>query len=290
MTISEAFERYRLDYILFRDQSPKTEETHKNALKMLVAYTDDIDISDLSFDMVREWKAHLSKGREPSTVREYIIRLRVVLKYLQKLKYDVLDYELVAVPKRPQKIVEFLNEQQVTDLLTAMTRPVRGYPRIARLRNCAIISLLYASGIRASELRSLNRQDIRDDNTFTVVGKGSKVRLCFLDERARGYIEQYLAARTDTNPALFIADQTGHRLSKSGLQIIFDRGRKLVDFPIAVHAHTLRHSFATNLLRNNANLRYTQEMLGHSNIMTTQMYTHVVNADLQRVYKQYHTV
>ena len=290
MTISEAFERYRLDYILFRDQSPKTEETHRNTQKMLINFTGDIDIALLSFDLVRDWKMHLNKGREPSTVREYIIRLRVVLKYLQKLRYEVLDYELIAVPKRPAKVVAFLNADQVALLLSAIAKPVRGYPKIARLRNTSVISFLYASGIRAAELRSLNRQDLQPDNSFTVIGKGSKTRLCFFDARARTAISAYLTARSDTNPALFIADQTGKRLSKSGLQIIFDRARRIADLPVPVHAHTLRHSFATNLLQNNVNLRHTQVMLGHSSIVTTQMYSHVVDKDLQAVYERGHSV
>lgn len=290
MLLSEAFDLYRLDCIVFRNQSPKTEETHRYACKLLVEYLGDIEIESLSFDMVRNWKQHLSHNREVSTVREYIIRVRVVLKHLQRRGYKVLDYELVVVPKRPAKVVEFLSKEQVSELIEAMARPVRGYPRISRLRNCAIISLLYASGIRASELRSLDRASLRPDNTFTVIGKGSKARLCFMDDRARQYIDAYLAARTDSNSALFLADQTGNRLSKSGLQLIFDRARRLVDFPIPVHAHVLRHSFATNLLRNNANLRYTQAMLGHSSIITTQMYSHVVDADLQKIYNEYHTV
>lgn len=290
MLLSEAFDLYRLDCIVFRNQSPKTEETHRYACKLLIEYLGDIEIESLSFDMVRNWKQHLSHNREVSTVREYIIRLRVVLKHLQRRGYNVLDYELVVVPKRPAKVVEFLSKEQVSELIAAMARPTRGYPRIARLRNCAIISLLYASGIRASELRSLDRASLRPDNTFTVIGKGSKARLCFMDDRARQYIDAYLAARTDSHPALFLADQTGNRLSKSGLQIVFDRARRLVDFPIPVHAHVLRHSFATNLLRNNANLRYTQVMLGHSSIITTQMYSHVVDADLQKIYNEYHTV
>lgn len=289
MLISEAFELYRLDVIIFRNQSPKTEETHRCALKVLLAFTEDIPVESLTFDLIRNWKIHLDKRREPSTVREYIIRLRVVLRHLQRRGYRVVDYDLISIPKRPQKVPEFLTKEQVAELLTAIGKPTRGYPRKARLRNTAIISLLYASGIRASELRQLDRANIRDDNTFTVIGKGSKARLCFLDDRTRQLIDAYLLVRTDSNPALFIADQTGRRLSKSGLQIIFARASRLVDFKTPVHPHVLRHSYATNLLRNNTNLRYVQEFLGHSSIQTTQMYTHVVNQDLRKVYNESHS-
>lgn len=295
MTVSGAFEAYRLDCIVYRNQSAGNEQNHRIALKWLLDFLgDDIDIEKLTFEQVRNWKMWLDKGngghhRTASTVREYIIRLRVVLRHAQKLGLHVLDYELIAIPKRPEKPVEFLTKEQVATLIEVMEKPVRGYPRIARMRNCAIISLLYGSGIRAAELLSMNRQSIRDDNTFTIVGKGRKERLCFIDQRTRQYIDAYLGARCDANPALFIADQTGQRLSKSGLQIIFARARRLVDFTVPVHPHTLRHSFATNLLRNNANLRYTQVMLGHSSITTTQIYSHVVDPDLQRIYESAHT-
>lgn len=290
MLISEAFDLYKKDCIVFKNQSVKTEETHLYACKLLVNYLGDIDIEQLTFEMIRDWKQNISVGREVSTVREYIIRIRVVLRHLQKRGYNVVDYELIAIPKRPDKVVEFLTPEQVSELIKAVERPVRGYARMCRLRNCAIISLLYASGIRASELRSLDRASLRPDNTFTIVGKGSKSRLCFMDERTRHYIDEYLSARPDNHPALFIADYTGNRLSKSGLQLIFNRARKLVDFQVPLHAHTLRHSFATNLLKNNANLRYTQVMLGHSSIVTTQMYSHVTNPDLQRVYEEFHSI
>lgn len=290
MTVSDAFELYRLDVIVYNNQSKKTEESHIYARRLLLAYlNDDPDIAQLTFDQIRDWKTWLSKTREQTTVREYIIRLRVVLRHLQRRGFECIDYELVSVPKRPDKVPAFLTKEQVAELIAVMERKVRGYPAIARARNIAIISLLYASGIRASELLQLDRGSIREDGTFTVIGKGSKARLCFTDERTRMFLYHYLSLRSDSNPAMFIADQTGRRLSKSGLQIIFDRGRRLVGFDVQVHAHTLRHSFATNLLRNNTNMRYVQEMLGHSSIQTTQMYTHVVNQDLQRVYQESHT-
>lgn len=290
MRLSEAFERYREDVIFFRNQSSKTEETHQIAKRQLVAFLGDKELESLRFDDVRRWKAHLEKGREAATVREYIIRLRVVLRHLQKRGIPCLDYELIGVPKRLVKVPEFLTTDQVRELITAVARPRRGYPAVNRLRNAAILSLLYASGIRASELCQLDRSDLRDDGTFTVIGKGRKPRLCFYDERSRHYMDEYLDLRHDANPALFISDQNGRRISKSTLQVIFLNARKRVNFKTQVHAHTMRHSFATDLLRNNTNMRYVQEMLGHSSIQTTQMYTHVVNSDLKQVYAEHHTV
>lgn len=291
MTLIEAFDLYRLDVIIYENQSSKTEETHLHTLKLLLQFVGNVQIEDLTFHQVRDWRMELGKTRDITTVREYLIRLRMVLRHLREEGHDVMLYTRVKLPPRPDdRIPAFLTKEQVTELLVVMSKPVRGYPRIARLRNCAIISLFYASGIRAAELRGLNRLDLRTDGTFTVVGKGRKARLCFLDDRAKLYIDAYLKTRTDNNPALFIAEQTGLRLSKSGLQFIFARANRLVDFGAPIHPHTLRHSFATDLLRNNTNMRHVQAMLGHSSIQTTQMYTHVVDYDLRMVHQEKHTV
>jgi site-specific recombinase XerD len=289
MTLGEGFGLYRFDVIVYRSQSAKTEEAHQHALKLLQEYLGDLQFTELTFDQVRGWKAHLLKDRSEATAREYISRLRVVLRHLRRRGFDVIDHELVALPRRPEKVPDFLTKEQVAELLKAVGNPMRGYSRLNRLRNQAVVSLLYASGIRAAELCSLDRASIREDNTFTIIGKGKKPRLCFIDGRTRGFLDDYLGARVDSNPALFISDQNGRRITKSTLQRIFETARTKVNFTVSVHPHILRHSFATNLLRNNTNVRYVQEFLGHSSIQTTQMYMHVVNTDLHQIYLDKHT-
>lgn len=294
MRLTEAFDRYRLDCIVFGNQSPKTEESHNIAMKWLTKYFGDIDIEDLTFDQIRDWKIWLDKGtngkpRSASTVREYIIRLRVVLRHMKRINIDVIDYETIKVPKRVERVPEFLMPEQVSELIHAVGKPKRGYPYRNRLRNMTMISLLYASGIRSSELCRLNRTDIREDGSFTVFGKGSKSRLCFIDTRTRELLNEYMEIRCDNNPALFISDQNGLRIKPNTVQRIFELARTKVDFEVPVHCHVMRHSFATDLLRNNANMRYVQELLGHSNLTTTQIYTHVVNEDLKQVYASFHS-
>ena len=148
---------------------------------------------------------------------------------------------------------------------------------------------LLAQWLDFEGILNLDRYQVAGRDSFGVQGKGRKVRPCFIDDRTRKLLDIYLSARTDNHPALFLAHQTGSRLSKSGLQIIFARANTLVDFGVPLHPHVLRHSFATDLLMNNANLRYTQAMLGHASILTTQVYTHVVDADLHNIHKQFHT-
>jgi integrase/recombinase XerD len=290
MLISEAFSAYAQDVIIFRNQSPKTEENHYVVMKVLVRHFGDIDIDTLTFPMIRDFKVVLDKSRSTTTVRNYIIRLRVVLGYLRMNGHNCLMPDHLPVPKRSETIPDFISKEDVTKLIRAVSKPAAGYEKANRLKNAAMISLLYASGIRVSELCSINRADIKEDGTFTVLGKGSKPRLCFLDERTQWLIDEYLEERSDSNPALFIARQTGNRVNPGGVQMVFRLARDKAGFKTPIHPHTLRHSFATDLLKNNANIRYVQELLGHRSLETTQVYTHVTNVDLQKVYREHHKI
>jgi len=240
-----------------------------------VAYFGDIDMSSLTFPMVRNWKQEMDKSRSPETVRNYIVKLRVVLSYVQ-LHHDCLDPNQIPIPKRMDKVPAFLTKEQVAQCINATQR----------IKNKAIVSFLYASGIRISELCSLNRDQLHD-NTFTVVGKGGKARLCFIDQRTIELLNQYSMTRTDNLAALFLSD-SGKRITAGAVQDTFRTIRKQTG--LEVHPHTLRHSFATDLLTNNTNLYYVSKMLGHSSVQTTQQYLHVVDQDLRAIYAQHHTV
>jgi integrase/recombinase XerD len=290
ISISEAFELYRLEYIVYRNQSPKTEEMNHLVMKSLIAYLGDSLMSELTFDKVRKWKEELTKTKSTNTVRGYIIKLRVVLGHLRLRGYNVLNPDLVGVPKRKTVVVEFITTEEVNSLIDCVFKPQNGYSTLNRYRNRAIVALLYASGIRVSELCSLNRLSIRPDGSFTMIGKGDSARLCFIDDRAALYIKEYLDRRTDNDPSLFISELTGKRISKDTVQAIFRNARIKAGFEKMVHPHTLRHSFATNLLQNNTNLLYVSKFLGHKSVQTTEMYTHVVDEDLRAVYSEKHTL
>jgi len=291
LPISEAFEVYRRDFIVYNNQSKKTEEMHGLALKSLLMFLGDSPIQSLTFQDIRNWKEHLLKTKGQNTVRGYILKLRVVMAYLKKLGYDVVDPDIIGVPKREQVQVGFISETDVCRLLDAVFEPRSGYSTTNRYRNRAVVSLLYASGIRVSELCRINISDLKDDLTFTVVGKRGKPRLCFFDTRTKYYIDEYINRhRGDNIPALFLSDQTGARMSVGTVQEIFRIGRKRAGFTAPIHPHTMRHSYATNLLRNNTNLLYVSKFLGHTSVQTTEMYTHVVDEDLRKVYREKHTI
>lgn len=279
MLLSEAFDLYRDDYIRLKNQSKRTEEIHECCKKYLMQYIGDIDISKLSLIEIRAWREELLKRRHINTIRVYIIRLRAVLSYLNIRKIPCLDARLVPVPQREATVPTYLTEQEVTAMID----------HAFSIRNAFIVSLIYSSGIRLSELIRLNRGQIHD-NSFTVIGKGNKPRLCFIDERTNRLMERYLNSREDNHPALIVSNENKDRMTATNIQLLVRNTAIRAGINKHVTPHTLRHSFATNFLRNNGNMRYLASLLGHASMDTTMMYAHVVDKDLQRQYKIYHTI
>lgn len=277
--ISEIFELYRQDYIVFKNQSPKTEENHLICGRALVCYFGDIAINDITFAMVRDWKNHLSKKRSQATVRNYIIKLRVVLAFAKARGFEVIDPETIPVPQRADIVPQFVTAEEVQRMIDLTTR----------VRCKAIISLLYGSGIRLSELLALDKSQIINDS-FTIVGKGGKARLCFVDRRTSNLLRQYYAARTDNHPAVFVSSHGNGRMTATNVQLAVRNAAKKAGIDRHVTPHTLRHAFATNFGLNNGNVRHLQELLGHASLDTTAHYMHVVNEDLRRSYDRFHTV
>lgn len=290
MKISEAFERYRSDQIVFANLSSKTEEHYVYTCKSLLTYlSHDLPLSDLTFELIRKWKLSLErKGLSPRTVRGYILNFRVVLKYMQRLGYECLDPHLIITPKRIDRPPNYLTAQEVAGLLTI----IQATPKVSRrnkVRNAAIVSLLYGSGLRIAELCSLNREDVKD-NSFSVFGKGQKTRPCFLDERTRQLLDEYLTLRGDANSALFVDGTSASRLKVGTIQALFRRLTKRGGFKKPVHAHTLRHSYATNLLKNGCHIYTLSRLMGHTSIATTQIYLHHHDAELAEAHQRFHTV
>lgn len=292
LSITEAFELYRVEQIVYKNESARTEEMHGLVLKLLLEFFGgDMPISELTFDQIRKWKEWMQKNKKPNTVRGYIIKLRVVIKHLQLKGYPVINHELIGIPKRDATVVDFLEVEEVKKLIQASFKKSNGYSRFKRYRNRAMLSLLYSSGIRNGELCAINACQIKPgDNTFTIIGKGNKPRLCFMDDETHKYIDEYMALRKDNAPALFISEQNkGARISNEVVQMVVKNCAEKAGLRKSVHPHTLRHTFAIDLLRNNTNIVYVKEFLGHENIQTTMTYTHVVDEDLRAVHARSHT-
>lgn len=290
MTLSGAFERYRQDKIVFGNQSHKTEESSIYTLRSLTSFIGgDIELSDLTFEIIRKWKLSLEKrGLVSRTIRGYIINLRVVLKYMKQLGVDCIDHELISIPKRVDRPPSVLSSEDVSNLLKLVDE-TSNCSLLNKVRNKAIISLLYSSGIRISELCSLNREDVKE-SSFTVFGKGQKSRPCFIDERTRALLDEYLALRTDAEPALFVDGFVCSRVKSGSLQALFRRLTKRGGFKKPIHPHLLRHSYATNLLKNGCHIYTLSRLMGHSNIATTQIYLHLYDAELAEAHQKYHSI
>lgn len=310
MTLTEAFDLYRLEYIEYEHQSQSTEEGHDTCLGLLLEHFGDIQIEELTVPMIRGWKRQLEHGRAQNTVRGYVIKLRVVLAWLRaEGRATVVPVERIGVPKRKKTIVSFLPPEDVQRLIDASGQV---HVRINAVRNQAILSLIYSSGIRLSECVGLDRLQVRTD-VFSVASKGSDPRPCFIDARTRRYLDEYLKLRTegydiywmdrgkltkrvrrhyepDNESALFLNHQTGRRITAADIQDIMKNSRRNAGITTRATVHTLRHSFATDLLRHNCNIRHVQAMLGHKSLETTQIYTHVVDFDLMQAHKNHHSI
>lgn len=279
MKISAAFKLYEEQYIEVKNQSLRTLEMSRLAARNLVKFTGDIDIENLTLNHIYLWKKNLAINKTENTCRGYILKLRVVISFLYKINHNCLNPDLIPVPKREPSLPIFLTREEVSHMIQS------GHNN----RTKFIISLLYASGIRLSELIKLNRGQIID-NKFTVIGKGKKPRLCFIDERTRYYMELYLSERADNSEALVVSYENKTRMTATNIQLLVRNAAKRAGIKKHVTPHTLRHSFATNFLRNNGNLRYLSTLLGHSSLDTTAMYTHVVDNDLEQQYQRYHSI
>lgn len=279
MLISQAFDSYEHNYMAIRHQSIRICQTHTVTRRMLIQILGDKDMADVTVEDIALWAKMLRKTCCQNTVRNYVIRFRVVTEYLALIDVPCIKTAIIPVPKREATIPAFLTAKEVKKMIDCAYN----------VRNAFVISLLYSSGIRLSEMIQLNRGSIVDKR-FTVIGKGKKTRLCFIDDRTQRLMEKYLATRSDRCEALVISAINKSRMTPTNVQLLIKNSAIRAGIAKKVTPHTLRHSFATNFLKNNGNMRYLSTMLGHASLDTTMMYTHVVDNDLERQYRRYHTV
>jgi site-specific recombinase XerD len=259
----------------------------------------NIDILDLG--MVRKYRVFLSnrtdeRGQNLKKVTQnyYVIALRSFLRYCIKNDIKTLEPSKIDLPKTESRSLKFLEREQVERLVMMPdTSKEEG------LRDRAILDLLFSTGLRVSELVSLNHEQLNlERREFGVIGKGRRSRIVFISERAAAAVQHYLSARKDVFKPLFIRysgaviEEDGGekmRLTVRSIERIVKKYVREARLPVDATVHTMRHSFATDLLTNGADLRSVQEMLGHKNIATTQIYTHITNKQLREVHKSFHS-
>lgn len=297
---------YILDFIEHLEveggRMPKTAENYEFYLNRFVEFAGDITPDQITTELIRKYRLWLNRyksennGEELAMITQsyHLIALRGFLKYFSRRDIPSLAPDKIELPRTHRKQVTFLHYDEVTRLLDQVDTEDE-----AGLRDRAILELLFSSGLRVSELVNLNRDHINTKRReFMVRGKGQKDRPVFISKAAADWVEQYLALRNDSLVPLFISysrnvtpDTSGdfRRLTARSIQRMISKYARLAGITKHVSPHTMRHSFATDLLMNGADLRSVQTMLGHSNISTTQIYTHVTDAHLKDVYEQFHS-
>lgn len=284
-------------------RSPRTIENYKLYLERFIDFAGDIDVAKITSETIRKYRLWLNRYKNSNTGEElllitqnyHLIALRGLLTYLSQRDISSLAADKITLPKTVRKQVTFLHYDEVVRLIEQI--PLDNEPG---LRDRAIIELLFSSGLRVSELVNLNRDHINlARREFMVRGKGQKDRPVFVSMSTAEHVKNYLDARHDNLPALFISysrrlakpSVSGdyRRLSARSIQRMVSHYARLAGITKHVSPHTMRHSFATDLLMNGADLRAVQSMLGHSNIATTQIYTHVTDQHLKDVHERFHS-
>ncbi len=290
-----------LEYLeIEQNRSQKTIENYDHYLTRLLDFAGDIQVSDIDAELIRKWRLWLNRlGTNTSdelgktTQNYHLIALRGFLKFCAKREIPALAADKIELARTKRKQVTFLNEDELARIFEQPD-----ISTLAGARDRAILELLFSSGLRVSELVGLDRDHINlKRREFMVRGKGQKDRPIFISAEAARWVGEYLEMRDDNARPLFVrysgtkkADTSGNfmRLTARSVQRLVAHYALLAGITKHVSPHTLRHSFATDLLMNGADLRSVQAMLGHSNIATTQIYTHVTDPHLRAVHEKFH--
>ncbi len=283
-----------------KNRSAKTIENYDRYLNKFFEFAKISSPGELTEDLIRKYRLHLNRITDERgqtlkkiTQNYYVIALRAFLKYLSKIGVESVHPEKIELAKQDQREVSFLDAKDLERFLEAPKED-----DLRALRDRAILITLFSTGLRVSELCSLNRNEINiDRGEVAVKGKGGKVRLVFLSDKAKQTIKDYIEKRSDVDDALFIQIPKNARFDKyENLRLTPRSVQRLIKkYSIVagivgkrITPHILRHSFATDLLQNGADIRSVQALLGHSNLTTTQIYTHVTDKQLREVHKKFH--
>ncbi len=303
--IGMLFNKAKVDFLEYleieQNRSQRTIRNYDHYLTRLEDFAGDIKVEDINQDFIRKWRLWLnrlgtntSEELQKNTLNYHLIALRSFLKWCTKREIKALPADKIELAKVVRKQVTFLSAEELSNLFAQPN-----INTLQGLRDRAILELLFSSGLRVSELVSLNKEHVNlKRKEFMVRGKGQKDRPIFISDSAAEWLTNYIEQRNDTIPALFIRhgnqknnpDSSGDykRLTARSIQRMVSRYALLAGITKHVSPHTLRHSFATDLLMNGADLRSVQALLGHSNIATTQIYTHVTDPHLKQVHQKFH--
>ncbi len=321
MNISTA-QREFLEYLeIEKNRSQKTIENYQFYIGRFLEWFGDKEVSKITHEDVRQFRLWLNRlvdvhgdPLKKNTQNYHLIALRSMLKYLARRDVKTLSPDKIELMKMPDREVSFLDGGDLNRILEAPMKVLNAgintknpsSKQLIALRDKAILELLFSTGMRVSEAANLKKDAINlDRDEFSIRGKGSKTRVVFMSEQARYWIKTYLQFRKDLNPHLFVSHdkRSGKKVNVGGdgsikeamppltsrsVQRIVQKYARTAGITKPVTPHTLRHSYATDLLQNGADIRSVQTMLGHSSITTTQIYTHITDKQLLNIHKKFH--
>ena len=295
--------RQFLEFIeIERGRAVKTVENYDRYLSRYFEQMEVKDVSNITERTIREFRLWLN--RQPGTGSDsmkrrtqnyYMIALRAFLKFLRKRDIEAISPEKIELAKLPERQIDLITSAELERLLRApvdaFTKETNVHKKIAYLRDSAILELLFSTGLRVSELCALNADIDLSRDELSVRGKGEKVRVVFLSNTSKEAVRDYLKARKDMEEALFVDGRPKHphRITPRDIQRHLKSYVALAGITSVVTPHTLRHAFATDLLSNGADIRSVQQLLGHTSINTTQIYTHITDSHLREIHKKFHS-
>jgi len=281
-----------LDYLeIEKNRSVKTRENYERYLRRFFTTSKIKNLNDINERSIKDFRVKLARfDLKKQTQNYYVIAIRNFLKYLVKNDYGVVSPDKIELPKVSRRQIEIIEYDDLERLLSAP----RGSD-LRSLRDKAILEFLFSTGLRLSELCNLDRYLNFKKGEFTVRGKGEKLRIVFIADSAQKTLNDYLKKRTDALEHLFVSLSKNKdnpkalgKITPRGVQRLLQRYAQKAGITRKVTPHSLRHLFATDLLANGADLRSVQEMLGHSSVATTQVYTHLTNKQLKEIHKAFH--
>ncbi len=285
-----------LEYLeIEKGRSIKTVENYDRYLARYLAFSKVTSPAKLTEQSVREFRIHLNRQAGTSgtmkhkTQNYYMISLRAFLKFLRKREIESLNPERIELAKVGARDLDLISSSELDRLMAGPKGD-----SLPSLRDRAILELFFSTGLRVSELTSINRDIDLSRDEYSIRGKGEKIRVVFLSPEAKAAIKKYLDKRGDIDEALFIqmgkASKSAKelRLTPRSIERLVKRYAVKAGITRKVTPHVLRHSFATDLLENGADLRSVQALLGHANIATTQVYTHITDKHLREVHSKFH--
>ncbi len=305
----EQLKREFLEHVeIEKGNSLKTVNNYNYYISRFFEFAKISEPKEITDEKIREFRLYLNrqpgvkiKGQQSGTLKKntqnyHLIALRTFLKYLMKRGITSLSPERIDLAKIKERSLDLISSAELNRLLNApMTQPItdKKFDNQKRLRDKAILELFFSTGLRLSELCSINRDLDLSKDEFSIRGKGEKVRVVFLSDSAKEAIREYLKSRKDMDEPLFIQYSSNvgesNRLTPRSIERIVKYYAIVAGISKKVTPHIIRHSFATDLLSNGADIRSVQMMLGHANIATTQIYTHITDKQLKDVHKKFHS-